>query len=689
MGSKMKKVVIGVVITALVGTGAGGGLLYVRKGNQKTVMVTSVSNLAGERYDYDSSLSGTIYANATQRITVDKDMIIQEVYVSKGDEVKPGDKLISFDMTLVEMELNIARLKLQKQQQDLATAKKRLTSLQNGGPILDTDTSSADNLIDSGSDSHSTDDEEDDDHDLSSADLTGNGNYLAAAVQPILLTAVTDGFDDAVSAGEADGAEELDETGGEEDSAPADTGSASDYYDTSTDDGGFTSDSDSGQGGFVSDGSEPDSPAAVPTPSLAPGMEFINPNDNPGTPDFMDGEESFYQTLDYDTEPYQGSGTKDDPFLFLCSSAKGKVNVTGAFLNKMAGYNADGTVLLEPEGYWYLLEFHQNDTIADYTNRKDSCTGYYLVEGKMLSKPVDRFAEMDFTLEGAMQYDNGDEEPEYPDYGGGDGGSSALSRSEAIKIQKKRIASLELDVQESEINISKLEKKANRKLITSKLDGIVATVGDAATGTNSESDAFLAVKSKDGYYVQGTISELMLDQFQEGTMLNCSSYGEYGYAMFEAEVVQVSDYAVDGDSSYFYYGDGNPNVSSYTFTAKITDDTVQVSAGDWVDIQMENDASQQTDGIVLSKAYVRTEDGVSYVYKNDNGVLKKQIVRVKENVNGGSYVLIDKGITMDDEIAFPYSNSISEGMKTKVIDSDHLDTFMGYDDSGAYSGGLG
>lgn len=72
---------------------------------------------------------------------------------------------------------------------------------------------------------------------------------------------------------------------------------------------------------------------------------------------------------------------------------------------------------------------------------------------------------------------------------------------------------------------------------------------------------------------------------------------------------------------------GNPNVSSYTFTAKITDDTVQVSAGDWVDIQMENDASQQTDGIVLSRAYVRTEDGVSYVYKNDNGVLKKQIVR--------------------------------------------------------------
>ncbi len=679
--SKVKKIVAGVVVIALVGTAAGGGLMYVRKGNQKEVLVASVSSLVSDYYGTDTSLSGNVYANATQRINVDKDMIIQEIYVSKGDEVKPGDKLISFDMTLVEMELNIAKLKLEKQQLDLATAKKRLTSLQNGGPILDSDTSSADSLIDSGSDSEGTvgSDDEEEDMDLSSA-LTGSDNYLAAVMQPLLLTAV-DGFADAE---EEDSMEDGTEDG-TEDGASADTGSASDYYDQPSDDGGFSSgDSDSGQDGFISDGSDPLSPEPAPTPSLAPGMEFVNPNDQNGDPDFIDGEEPFYQTLDFDTEPYQGSGTKDDPFLYLCSSAKGKVNVTGAFLNKMAGYNADGTVLLQPGGYWYLLEFHQNDTIADYTNRKESCTGYYLVQGSLLTKPVDRFAQMDFTLEGAMHYDSGDEDPDIPiDNGGGDG-SSSLSRSEAIKIQKNRIASLELDVQESEINISKLEKKASRQLITSKLDGIVTTVGDAATGTNSESDSFLAVKSKDGYYVQGTVSELMLDQVKEGTILTCNSYGEYGYTVFDAEVVQVSDYAVEGDNSY-YYGDGNPNVSSYTFTAKITDDTAQVSAGDWVDIQMESDQQTGTDGIVLSKAFVRTEDGVSYVYKEQNGVLKKQTVKVKENVNGGMYVLISAGISLDDKIAFPYAKSAQEGVKTK---EGSLDDFMGYN-STSYSGGLG
>ena len=677
--SKVKKVIIGVIITALVGTGIGGGLMYVRKGNQKEVLVASVSDLAGERYDSDTTLSGNVYANATQRISVDKDMIIEEVYVSKGDEVKPGDKLISFDMTLVEMELNIARLKLQKQQQDLATAKKRLTSLQNGGPILDSEDSSADDLIDSDSDGNTDAGLDSGDDEMASVNVTASDHYLAAVLQPMLLTALTDGFSDSQDGDEVTGTEDM--TGSDElsdstddtdasEETNADSGTASDFYDNSSNDGFSSEASDSRQGGFISGG--------ISDGSLSGADTTLGGNNG-----FVDGEEPFYLTLDFDTEPYQGNGTKEDPYLYLCSSARGKVNVTGAFLNKMAGYNADGTILLHPGGYWYLLEFHQNDAIADYTNRKQSCTGYYLIDGNMLSNPVDRFAEMDFTLEGALRYDNGDEEPDIPDDPGtgGGGGGASLSRAEAIKIQKKRIASLELDIQESEISISKLQKKADRQLITSKLDGIVTTVGDAATGTNSESDAFMLIKSKDGYYVQGTVGELMLDQLKEGTVLTCNCYGENGYLVFDAEVVQVSEYAVEGDSSY-YYGDSNPNVSSYTFTAKITDDSVQVSVGDWVDIQLEQ--NQSADGIVLSKAFVRTEDGVSYVYKDDNGVLKKQIVKVKENVNGGTYVLVSAGLSMDDKIAFPYSKSVKEGMKTK---EGSLDEFMGYD-STSY-GGLG
>ena len=39
---KAKKIIIGVVVTALVGTGIGGGLMYVRKGSQKEVLVAVI-----------------------------------------------------------------------------------------------------------------------------------------------------------------------------------------------------------------------------------------------------------------------------------------------------------------------------------------------------------------------------------------------------------------------------------------------------------------------------------------------------------------------------------------------------------------------------------------------------------------------------------------------------------------------
>ena len=680
---KAKKIIIGVVVTALVGTGIGGGLLYVRKGSQKEVLVASVSDLAGERYDSDTTLSGTVYANATQRISVEKDMIIQEIYVSKGDEVKPGDKLISFDMTLVEMELNIAKLKLQKQQQDLAAAKKRLASLQNGGPILDSDSSSADNLIDSGEDS--TEDDSSDptgDDELSSA-VTASDHYLAAVLQPMLLAAVTDGFADAQAVGNEEitsadtqevGSEDIgsaDEmTSGDTGDLSADTeadsgddseddseystgdpGTASGFYDEPSSDG-FSSDiSDTNQGGFF-DGSNSGSSQNHATV---------------GNDGFVDGEEPFYLTLDYDTEPYQGTGTEEDPYLYLCSSAKGKVNVTGAFLNKMAGYNADGTILLHPGGYWYLLEFHQNDTIADFQDRTLSCTGYYLIDGSLLENPVYMYAETEFTLDEASKYDKNDDEiPD--DSGDGDDGTdgTTMSREDAIKIQKNKIASLKLDIEENNLKITKLENKIKNKLITSKLDGTVAYIGDEVTGSYN-GDAFLKVKSKDGFYVTGTVSELMLDQMKEGTLLQCTSYNS---GSFEAKVLNVSDYPVDSSNAY-YGGDSNPNVSYYTFNAEITDRSLQFTDQDYVTVSLKSNKLAEGSMVVM-KAFIRTENGTSYVYKDVKGTLKKQQITVGSIVNSGYYAVVTSGLKSDDLLAFPYGDAVKEGAKTKEVTLDDM-----------------
>jgi hypothetical protein len=87
------------------------GIDAAEENSQKTVAVTPVSGLLQEFYTPSTTLDGTITSSATQTVNGDKDLIIDQIYVTKGDAVKKGDPLVSFDTTLVEMELNIAKLK--------------------------------------------------------------------------------------------------------------------------------------------------------------------------------------------------------------------------------------------------------------------------------------------------------------------------------------------------------------------------------------------------------------------------------------------------------------------------------------------------------------------------------------------------------------------------------------------------
>ena len=642
---KSRKIITGILVVALAGTGISAGLMQMKKNSVKTVNVTPVSGLLQQYYSSNTTIDGTVTASATQTVSGDKDLIVDQVYVAKGDAVKKEDPLISFDTTLVEMELNIAKLKKQKQEQDLNKAQARLKSLQNGGPVEESDGGA--NADSSGVPDSSAADSGDDltpDRTLSSAaDL--NGNYLAVAFRPLLLNAFTDG-------GEVDGETEAVE--GIENGQSEETNTKEDTEQSINDTPSY-GDSSASDFGDGTENSFDDSSQLTPTPTPT-----IDQN-------MTDGEEPFYQKLDGKTIPYTGTGTEEDPYIFLCSSAKEKVTVTGGFFNKMAGYSEDGTQIEHQGGYWYQLEFHQSDKIRNYEDRKESCTGYYLINGSLLEKPVYEFAEVEFTLADASRYEN-DDDADNDGSGGGDSTEPAgttVSRADAIKYQNSKIASLKLDIQESDIKISQLEKKANKKLVSSKLDGTVSYVGDVSSGTTTDGKALLKVKSEDGYYVVGAVSELMLDTVKEGTKLSCTSYTS---GQFEAEIMDVSEYPVDSSN---YYGDNNPNVSYYAFTAVVDDKSLQFDTPDYVMVELQNSAADNG-SMVLSKAFVKSENGKNYVYKDDNGILKKQEIRVGATVDGGYDIIIKGGISSDDKLAFPYGKDAVEGAKTNEVTLDYM-----------------
>jgi hypothetical protein len=104
----------------------------------------------------------------------------------------------------------------------------------------------------------------------------------------------------------------------------------------------------------------------------------------------------------------------------------------------------------------------------------------------------------------------------------------------------------------------------------------------------------------------------------------------------------------------------------------IEEEPEDISSGESVTISFNQ--SQQSDEdeetIYLPLAYVRTDDGQSYVYlQGEDGKLQKQYVKTGQTLY--NYVIqIKGGLKVTDSIAFPYGSSVKEGAKTKIADED-------------------
>lgn len=224
---------------------------------------------------------------------------------------------------------------------------------------------------------------------------------------------------------------------------------------------------------------------------------------------------------------------------------------------------------------------------------------------------------------------------------------------EAINDKEEEIKKLDLERRQQELQLESLKQTAEDGIVYAKLDGVVKSIGDADSW--DDNGAFMVVAGEDGLYVKGTISELLLDEVKPGTIITANSW-ETGNT-FEATVTEIYDYPVESNS----WGEGNPNVSYYEYTAYIEDSSA-LKNGEYVDLSIATNQSDSGEGgIYIEKAYVREENGKSYcMIADENGLLKKQYVITGKTVYG-SAVEIKSGLLETDLIAFPYGKNAVEG----------------------------
>ena len=694
----------------------GGVTVYaVKTSSQSTVKVVSVSDMSGGGGWSDNSLSGNITSDVSQNIYLADSQKVKKIYVKEGDTVKVGDDLLTYDMTLENLDLEMKKLEKQGIELNIEKANREITKLKNTKPSSDNGNE------DPGLDIPEDPGEEPEDPSMEPEEPAEAYQELTAEAEPYMgegtveepyhFLCAADGailgsflnrmaeeqcfFVIEVREGDVSNGELLKIWGQkitEDDFQVADTDRFQVNLEKETDD---------------SDGQLPEDLKAV-------------------------------AVLEKGASAYQGDGTEKKPLTYL---VKKDGIVKGSFFLERKEDGKYFRIEVREENGDLIKAWEQNGADGDFAaDVKED--GEYLVDlskkqsGETPGEPAEPTDPSEPTKPGENpeppEPSNPEEKPTEPSVspevtpgenpeptpeagnpqetaeqentvdgmstkksrasiryltvtsvmgsgsrkvistdtvsdttGSGDAGTSyggtAAEIQQQIKDKEKEIRDYQLDIKETNLEIKDIQKKLNNQTIKSTLNGVVKTVGDPEKESN-DGKPLIQVVSSEGLYVQGTVSESKMNKLKVGATLSGYSY-DNGVS-FTAEVREISPYPSDN-------GQDGANASSYPFTAYIADAS-GLSNNSWAELTLLDEGDGQGQGIYLEKPFVRTENGQYYVMKDDGtGHLTKQIVQVGGIQYGSSYQ-ITGGLSMDDKITFPYGKDVREGAKTEEGTLDDL-----------------
>ena len=135
--SKMKKVLIVLLVVVLVAGVGLGGWYFTQNRSKEPVNVYPFSYIGMTEYWGDSQESyGPITTDRIQTVFVSDTQTVTEILVAEGDTVKKGDLLMTFDTTLSDLALERKRLEVEKLKLQLENAEDELWEIRNMKPMV-------------------------------------------------------------------------------------------------------------------------------------------------------------------------------------------------------------------------------------------------------------------------------------------------------------------------------------------------------------------------------------------------------------------------------------------------------------------------------------------------------------------------------------------------------------------------
>lgn len=184
---RLKKIIIMLLVVLILAGAVAAGVRYWMKNRGSAVEVETVSSINTADWFYfgdEEGNSGTIVSDVNQSVRVPDDKVVKEVYVEEGDKVKIGDKLLSYDTTLLELDKELQELNVQEIELEIKSAEADLVKLRNTTPVERSASDDDDDLDGSALDDYSSGgwgSDDDGDEDDEARLLLNERQMLAAA----------------------------------------------------------------------------------------------------------------------------------------------------------------------------------------------------------------------------------------------------------------------------------------------------------------------------------------------------------------------------------------------------------------------------------------------------------------------------------------------------------------------------
>ena len=131
MNKKLKRSFLAAGIVVGVCALVWGGLTLLRNGSRSAVKVYPVTGISMTDYWGDTTeTSGTVAMDKLQKVFLSQTQTSAQVYVTEGQTVKKGDRLLSYDSTLTELDVERARIALERLRLQQENTRKELQQLQ-------------------------------------------------------------------------------------------------------------------------------------------------------------------------------------------------------------------------------------------------------------------------------------------------------------------------------------------------------------------------------------------------------------------------------------------------------------------------------------------------------------------------------------------------------------------------------